>query len=91
MGQQARNDTKTRTGQPVRPSAREARPRARAATYTATHTAPAGQGLSDEEMARQVTDQTSHDRLAESFFEEERGGARSDVEAAKFRDAKQPE
>lgn len=87
MGQQARNDTKTRTGQPVRPSAREARPRARAAT----HTAPAGQGLSDEEMARQVTDQTSHDRLAESFFEGEHDGARSDVEAAKFRDAKQPE
>ncbi|WP_076784653.1 hypothetical protein [Parafrankia discariae] len=87
MGQQARNDTRTRTGQPARTSAREARPGARAATRTA----PAGQGLSDEEMARQVTDQTSHDRLAESFFAGERGGARSDVEAAKFRDTKKPD
>ncbi|CUU58613.1 hypothetical protein Ga0074812_120114 [Parafrankia irregularis] len=51
------------------------------------HTEPAGQGISDDEMARQVTDQTSHDRLAKTFFEGERGGARSDEEAAKFRTA----
>ncbi|MEX5635990.1 hypothetical protein [Parafrankia sp. FMc2] len=47
---------------------------------------PAGEGVSDDEMARQVTDQTSHDRVATTFFEGERGGARSEEEASKFRD-----
>ncbi|OAA27136.1 hypothetical protein UG55_100919 [Frankia sp. EI5c] len=51
------------------------------------HTTPAGQGITDDEMARQVTGQTSHDRIAKTFFEGERGGARSDEEAAKFREA----
>lgn len=50
------------------------------------HTEPAGQGISDDEMARQVTDQTSGDRIAKTFFEGERRGARSEEEAAKFRD-----
>ena len=46
-------------------------------------TAPAGEGLSDEEMARQVADQTSNDLKADDVFEREADGAASDTEAAK--------
>jgi hypothetical protein len=48
---------------------------------TVTH--PAGEGISDEEMAREVEEQTSSDLKAEPAFEEEARGATSDVEAAK--------
>ncbi|ONH25850.1 hypothetical protein [Pseudofrankia asymbiotica] len=48
-------------------------------------TAEAGAGASDEEMARQVARQTASDRAVEPFFERERGGAATDVEAAKAR------
>jgi len=44
---------------------------------------PAGEGLSDAEMAEQVADQTSNDLKAEPAFEQEKGGATSDTEAAK--------
>jgi hypothetical protein len=47
------------------------------------HTEPAGKDVSDEEMARQVADQTSSDLMAEEAFEQEADGARSDTEAAK--------
>jgi hypothetical protein len=46
-------------------------------------THPAGEGISDEEMAREVEEQTSSDLKAEPAFEEESEGATSDVEAAK--------
>ena len=46
-------------------------------------THPAGEGLTDAEMAQQVADQTSNDLKAEPAFEEEADGATSDVEAAK--------
>ena len=46
-------------------------------------TRPAGEGLSDEEMAAQVADQTSSDLKADDVFEREADGAASDVEAAK--------
>ncbi len=46
-------------------------------------THPAGEGLTDEQMAEQVADQTSSDLKAEPLFEEESDGARSDTEAAK--------
>ena len=46
-------------------------------------THPAGEGVSDQEMAEQVEEQTSSDLKAEPEFEEEAGGATSDVEAAK--------
>jgi hypothetical protein len=46
-------------------------------------TKPAGEGVSDEEMARQVADQTSSDLKADDVFERESDGAASDVEAAK--------
>ena len=46
-------------------------------------THPAGEGLSDAEMAEQVADQTSSDLQAEPAFEEESAGATSDTEAAK--------
>ena len=46
-------------------------------------THPAGEGLSDAEMAKEVEEQTSSDLKAEPAFEEESGGATSDVEAAK--------
>lgn len=54
--------------------------------HTDTHpgrTILAGEELSDEEMARQVTGQTSSDRAAAEFFRRERGGAMTDTEAAK--------
>jgi hypothetical protein len=46
-------------------------------------TRPAGEGVSDEEMAREVADQTSSDLKADDVFEREADGAVSDVEAAK--------
>ena len=46
-------------------------------------TRPAGEGVSDEEMAREVADQTSSDLKADDVFEREADGAASDVEAAK--------
>jgi len=48
-------------------------------------TVEAGAGASDEEMTRQVARQTASDRAVEPFFERERGGAATDVEAAKAR------
>ena len=46
-------------------------------------TRPAGAGVSDEEMVREVADQTPSDLLAEDVFEQEADGARSDTEIAK--------
>ncbi|HZB49757.1 MAG TPA: hypothetical protein VE547_11755 [Mycobacteriales bacterium] len=46
-------------------------------------TRAAGEGLSDEEMAREVAGQTSSDLKADDVFEREAEGASSDVEAAK--------
>ena len=46
-------------------------------------TRPAGAGVTDEEMVRQVTGQTSPDLKAQDVFEREAEGASSDVEAAK--------
>jgi hypothetical protein len=43
----------------------------------------AGEGLSDEEMARQVANQTDSELEQQDFFERERDGAASDTEAAK--------
>ena len=44
---------------------------------------PAGEGMSPEELEREVAEQTSSDLKAEPAFEEEAEGARSDTEAAK--------
>lgn len=46
-------------------------------------TTPAGAGASDEEMTRQVARQTASDRAVADFFERERDGTVTDVEAAK--------
>jgi len=46
-------------------------------------THPAGEGLTDAEMAEQVEEQTSSDLKAEPAFEQEAAGATSDLEAAK--------
>jgi hypothetical protein len=46
-------------------------------------TRPAGEGVSDDEMSKQVADQTSSDLKADDVFEREADGAASDVEAAK--------
>jgi hypothetical protein len=46
-------------------------------------TKPAGEGVSDEDMARQVADQTSSDLKADDVFEREADGAASETEAAK--------
>jgi hypothetical protein len=46
-------------------------------------TRPAGEGLSDEEMAREVAGQTSSDLKADDVFEREARGAAGDTEAAK--------
>jgi hypothetical protein len=46
-------------------------------------TRPAGEGVSDEEMARQVADQTSSDLKAQDVFEREADGAATETEAAK--------
>jgi hypothetical protein len=49
----------------------------------AGETRPAGSGVSDQEMVRQVADQTPSDLLAEAVFEQESDGASTDTEAAK--------
>jgi hypothetical protein len=46
-------------------------------------TKPAGEGVSDEEMARQVADQTSSDLKADDVFQREADGAAGETEAAK--------
>jgi deglycase len=46
-------------------------------------TRPAGEGVSDEEMAREVAGQTSSDLKADDVFEREADGAAGDTEAAK--------
>jgi hypothetical protein len=46
-------------------------------------TKPAGEGVSDEEMASQVADQTSSDLKADDVFEREADGTTTDTEAAK--------
>lgn len=46
-------------------------------------TVPAGEGLSDEEMARQVAAQTDSEHQQADVFEREADGATSDTEAAK--------
>lgn len=43
----------------------------------------AGEGVSDEEMAKQVSEQTSSDLKHADVFEREAGGASTDTEAAK--------
>jgi hypothetical protein len=45
-------------------------------------TRPAGEGVSDEELVRQVAGQTPSDLKHEDFFERESGGTVSDTEAA---------
>lgn len=47
------------------------------------NTKPAGEGISDEEMARQVAGQTASDLKHQDFFEREADGATTDTEAAK--------
>jgi hypothetical protein len=44
-------------------------------------TKPAGEGISDEQAAAEVADQTSSDRKAEDVFEREGDGASTDTEA----------
>ncbi|MDQ6850132.1 MAG: hypothetical protein M3070_09210 [Actinomycetota bacterium] len=43
----------------------------------------AGEGLSDAEMAKQVSEQTSSELDQKDFFEREAEGTTSDTEAAK--------
>lgn len=47
------------------------------------HVEPAGKGVSDEEFADQVADQTSSDLKHADVFERESEGAVTDTEAAK--------
>ena len=46
-------------------------------------TKPAGEGVSDEEMVKEVAGQTSSDLAVEDVFEREADGAAGDTEAAK--------
>ncbi len=46
-------------------------------------TEPAGAGVSDEEMSKEVAEQTTSDLAVEEAFVEEADGAKSDTEAAK--------
>lgn len=46
-------------------------------------TTPAGEGLSDQEMADQVAEQTSSDIREADVFKREADGAATDTEAAK--------
>lgn len=48
-----------------------------------SNTHPAGEGLSDEEMVRQVAGQTASDLKFSDVFERESEGAATEVEAAK--------
>lgn len=47
------------------------------------HTTEAGAGLSDEEMARQVAEQTPAEERYKDVFEREGEGTTTDTEAAK--------
>ena len=47
-------------------------------------TRPAGEGVSDEQLADQVGGQTSNDLKAEVVFDREADGAVSDTEVAKL-------
>ncbi len=49
----------------------------------AGRTRPAGEGLTDEEMARQVAEQTPKDLDYKDVFEREADGTLTDTEAAK--------
>lgn len=44
---------------------------------------PAGEGVSDDEMARQVAEQTSSDMKESDVFKREADGTTTDTEAAK--------
>jgi hypothetical protein len=46
-------------------------------------TTPAGEGLTDEEMAEQVAASTDSEHQQADVFEREAGGAATDTEAAK--------
>lgn len=46
-------------------------------------TRPAGEGLSDEAMAKDVSEQTDPNREHSDFFEREASGSTTDTEAAK--------
>lgn len=46
-------------------------------------TAPAGEGVSDAELAEQVGEQTSSDLEVEAAFEREQDGAATETEIAK--------
>ena len=46
-------------------------------------TRPAGEGVDDQEMEKEVAEQTTSDLGVEGAFEREKDGATSDVEAAK--------
>ena len=48
-----------------------------------SNTHPAGEGLSDEEMVRQVAGQTASDLKYTDVFEREADGTTTEVEAAK--------
>lgn len=50
---------------------------------TEDNTRPAGEGLTDEEMARQVAGQTPKDLDYKDVFEREADGTLTDTEAAK--------
>jgi protease I len=45
-------------------------------------TAPAGSGVDDAELSRQVAEQTSNDLAVEGAFEREAAGTDADTEAA---------
>ena len=47
------------------------------------NTQPAGEGVSDAEMAEQVSEQTSNDLKAEDVFERDASGVDHPTEAAK--------
>jgi protease I len=44
---------------------------------------PAGEGLTDEEMVKQVNQQTDSELMQKDYFERESDGTVSDTEAAK--------
>jgi hypothetical protein len=46
-------------------------------------TKPAGEGVDDQELSKQVSEQTSSDLETEGAFEREADGAATDTEAAK--------
>jgi hypothetical protein len=64
------------------PDEKETRMSEQPATDAGT-TRPAGAGVSDDDMADQVGDQTSSDLEAEDVFSREKDGAATDTEAAK--------